>query len=152
MKLLVRMLVIPILFLSFGIMSSCDDDEDKSPVIVTYTAVLNGTSEVPPNASTATANATMKFNDDTNVFTLTINYNGLTVTDAHIHKGAVGVDGPIVIPLEVSASPIIYTPAALTNEQEADLKAGLYYVNLHSEAYPGGEIRGQLLPKGSGGY
>jgi hypothetical protein len=154
MKLLARILVIPLLFLGF---TSCDDNNDNNngSSNITYKATLNGASEVPANSSTATGNATLNYNDDTNIMTMTVTYSGLTVTDAHIHKGAVGVDGDVVFPLVVTASPINYTSPALNATQEADLKAGMYYVNLHTAANPGGEIRGQLLPQssnGGGGY
>jgi CHRD domain len=63
----------------------------------------------------------------------------------HIHKGAVGVAGPVVLDLGTTfTSPFSFSTSALTAEQEADLKAGLYYVNIHTIAVPSGEIRGQL--------
>ena len=69
----------------------------------------------------------------------------MTATNGHIHKGAVDASGSPVFPFASFTSPINYTSVALTAEQEADLNAGLYYVNLHSAAFPGGEIRGQLI-------
>ena len=44
-----------------------------------------------------------------------------------------------------SGSPKVGTPVALTGPQQADLIAGLWYINIHSQAFPGGEIRGQVL-------
>jgi hypothetical protein len=125
---------------------SCDeDDDDPKNGTSTYRATMNGNSEVPANGSTATGTATFTFNDQSKILTGTVTYTGLTVTAAHIHKGAVGVAGNVVFGFAGSlASPISFTSAALTAEQEADLKAGLYYVNLHTVAYPDGEIRGQL--------
>ena len=63
-----------------------------------------------------------------------------------IHKGAVGVPGGVVFgfPAPIT-SPIDYTSVALDSTQQADLNANMYYVNIHSAAYPGGEIRGQLI-------
>ncbi len=139
---------------------SCSSDygnnnSDSTPIIVTFNATLDGPSEVPPNTTTsAYGTAVLLYNKTTKIFTLTVTYAGLTVTDAHIHKGAVGVDGPIVFPISNLTSPMNYTSIALTSSQEADLLANLYYVNLHSAAFPGGEIRGQLIttnPGGSGG-
>lgn len=126
---------------------SCDDDDDDviTPQTTTFQATLNGTSEVPANASTATGTSTLVFNNSTKTFTVTTNYTGLVVTNAHIHKGAVGVSGPPVFPFTTFTSPITFTSAALTAAEEADLFAGLYYVNLHSTLYPNGEIRGQLI-------
>lgn len=151
MKLLFRLLVIS--FFSLGIVS-CDDDDDPVPnPNVTFTATLNGTSEVPANASTATGTATLTFNKTTKIFTITVIHDIAAPTNGHIHKGAVGVSGPPVFPFASFTSPINYTSTALTTEQEADLYAGLYYVNIHTTAFAGGEIRGQLIKQsGSGGY
>ena len=127
---------------------SCDDDDDDviPPATTTFRATLNGASEVPANASTATGTSTLVFDNTTKIFTITTTYTGLVVTDAHIHKGAVGVSGPPVFPFTAPfTSPITDTSVALTAAQEADLMANLYYVNLHSTLYPNGEIRGQLI-------
>lgn len=139
----------------FGVISCSNDDDDPAPVptpvIVSFTATLNGTSEVPPNTSTATGTATLSYNKTTKVFTLNATYTGITLTDAHVHVGAVGVDGPVVFPLTSITSPISYTSPALTAAQEADLLGNLYYLNLHTAAFTGGEIRGQLITANPGG-
>ncbi len=128
-----------------------DNDPDPTPIIVTFNATLNGSSEVPSNTSSASGTAVLLYNKTTKIFTLTVNYAGLTVTDAHIHKGAVGVDGGAVFPISDLTSPMNYTSIALSSAQEADLLANLYYVNLHSAAFLGGEIRGQLITTNPGG-
>jgi CHRD domain len=88
------------------------------------------------------------FNPTTKILTVTINYSDMTPTAWHIHKGDVGVAGPVVVDLGTTfASPTTFTSTALTADQEADLKAGLYYVNIHSKIAPSGEIRGQLSAK-----
>lgn len=98
--------------------------------------------------SAAQGSVTGKFNNSTKILTLQINYLGLTPTMWHIHKGAVGVAGPVVLDLGTTfVSPFNFTTSALDATQEADLKAGLYYVNIHSAAVPSGEIRGQLTVK-----
>lgn len=89
-----------------------------------------------------------KFNNSTKILTLQISYLGLTPTMWHIHKGAVGVAGPVVLDLGTTfGSPFSFSTSALDATQEADLKSGLYYVNIHSAAVPSGEIRGQLSVK-----
>ncbi len=125
---------------------SCNNDDDPAPPNpnVTFLATLNGTSEVPSNPSMATGTATLTFNTTTKIFTINVNHNLAAPTGAHVHKGAVGVNGGVEFPL-TTASPITYTSPALTAQQEADLNANLYYVNLHTAAYPGGELRGQLM-------
>jgi hypothetical protein len=122
--------------------ASCKKEDDPNLV---FKATMNGASEVPQNASTATGSATLTFNEDTKIFTVVVTFTGVTATNGHIHKGAVGVSGGPVYPFAAPyVSPINYTSVALDATQEADLKAGLYYVNIHSAAYSGGEIRGQL--------
>ena len=89
--------------------------------------------------------------------TVSIRYDSLGsgATQAHVHLGAVGFNGPSVFTL-TSAPPFngtktsgITPPGAnkfvLTPAQEADLFAGLYYVNIHTVSYPAGEVRGQIL-------
>jgi len=128
--------------------TSCGKD-DPDPVPnpnVVFRAVINAAGEVPTNASTATGTATLTFNANTKIFTVNIQFAGLTATAAHIHKAAVGVNGPVVFGFSTPiTSPINYTSAALNVTQEADLNANLFYVNIHSAAFPGGEIRGQLI-------
>jgi hypothetical protein len=126
---------------------SCKDDEPAPPdPNVIFLATLNGASESPVTASTATGTATLTFNTDTKIFSIVVNYTGVTATNSHIHKGAVGVPGGIVFGFTAPfTSPIYYTSPPLDATQEADLNANLYYVNIHSAAYPAGEIRGQLI-------
>lgn len=159
MKRLIQFLVIPFFVLGMVSCSSNDDDNGGggSTGTTTYRGTMTGANEVPSNASTATGNATLTFNNTTKIFNLTVTYSGMTATAAHVHKGATGVSGGPVFPITVTASPMYLTSTALTAEQEADLKANLYYVNVHSSAYPDGEIRGQLIKQtssggGGGGY
>ena len=118
-------------------------------VNITFKASLSGANERPtPNASTATGSSTLIFNVDTKIFTVTTIYTGLsgTATASHIHKGDATVSGPVMFGFtNVAVSPIVYTSAALDATQEADLKAGNFYLNIHTALYPGGEIRGQLI-------
>lgn len=142
----IKLIAIAVIF--SGIMS-CDKDDAVDPNI-TFIATLSGLNERPnPNNSTATGSSTLIFNNDTKIFTITTTYSGLTggtVSGAHIHKGDVTVAGPIVFGFTTLASPIVYTSTAITAAEEADLKAGVWYVNIHSTpTYPGGEIRGQLI-------
>lgn len=128
------------------ISASCKKSDNSSDVI--FTATLNGASETPPNSSLGTGNATLTYNKDTKIFTVVVNFNGVVATASHIHKGAQGVPGDVVFGFTPPiTSPINYTSPVLTADQEADLYANLYYVNVHSTAFPGGEIRGQLLPQ-----
>lgn len=113
-----------------------------------FEANLGAAQEVPPAVSTATGSAELQFNENTNKLTWKVTYSGLTgpATGAHVHGPApAGQNAGVVIPFtgNLDAQPIM-GEATLTPAQYADLAAGLYYVNIHSARFPGGEIRGQL--------
>lgn len=114
---------------------------------VVLTASMNGAQEVPANTRTATGKAEVRFDKDTRVLTYQVTYIGLSgpVTGAHIHgPAAPGVNGPVVVPFGAPADGTFTGTATLNPTQAGDLLAGLYYVNVHTAAHPGGEIRGQL--------
>ena len=70
-----------------------------------------------------------------------------TATMAHIHRGAKGQNGPVIIPLTKNGDTYsVPEGKKLTEAQMKDLKAGHLYVNVHSNAHKGGEIRAQLEP------
>jgi len=143
MKLSIKFLAI--LFI-FSVVISCNNDDDSAPdPNVIFEATLDGASEVPVNTSTATGTATLTYNTTTKIFTITVTHSIATPTNGHIHKAAAGESGPPVFPFTSFTSPISFTSAALDAAQEADLNAGLYYVNIHTDAFPPGEIRGQLI-------
>ena len=117
----------------------------------TFSAALAATDEVPPTESTGTGTVDATYDTDTNVFTYTIEYSGLTgdATAAHFHgPAAPGENADPVVPIpEPLTSPISGT-ATLDDTQEADLLAGKWYFNVHTAMYPDGEIRGQVLEGG----
>lgn len=113
-----------------------------------YIVVCNGAKETPPNASAATGTGTLTMNAAGQV-TYDINFSGLTggFAAAHIHDGAAGVSGGIIVALnQVTPGHLQGTTAALSASQRAKLRAGLTYVNIHSGTFGGGEIRGQVTP------
>jgi hypothetical protein len=105
---------------------------------------LSGANEVPPVATSATGSGTLSIADDGAV-SGSISTMGVAATAAHIHEGAAGTNGPVVIPL-VKDGDTFKVPAGakLSGAQMASFKAGNLYVNVHSAANPGGEIRAQL--------
>jgi hypothetical protein len=143
-----KYLFIAVLLLSGLAFGSCTkSSSNPSPVNVTFLATLNGASETPANASAATGTATFTFNPTTYELSGTVEFTGLVATASHVHTGAVGVSGPVTIALGGAnpTSPISLPVTVLTAQQQNDLLSGLFYVNVHSAAFPAGEIRGQLV-------
>ena len=100
---------------------------------------------MPANASTATGTASLVYNETNKTFTIHVNYTGLTTTGAHIRKGDIGVNGPIILEFPNFASPVDFTSPSLDETRAADLQANQYYVDIQSAAFPNGEIRRQLI-------
>jgi hypothetical protein len=119
---------------------------DVPATTMTYTATLNGASEIPPVATTATGQGTFTFNTTTRQITYNVTHNVANANAAHIHPGSVTQEGAPIVPFASAASPISGS-ATLTPDQATALMAGNLYVNIHSPTYPEGEIRGQILPQ-----
>jgi hypothetical protein len=116
--------------------------------VISYTARLKGAAETPPNASTGAGSASVTLDTSSKRLSWTVEYSGLTgpATMAHFHgPAAVGKAAGIQVPLPDVASPAKGT-ATLTDRQIAELKAGKWYINVHTAQYPAGEIRGQVTP------
>lgn len=114
-----------------------------------YAAKLSGTQEVPPTESAGTGTLEATFDKSTSVLKWHLVYSGLTgpATMAHFHGPAMmGANAGVVVPFPNATSPVD-GQATLSPAQVADLTAGKWYVNVHSQRYTGGEIRGQLMPK-----
>lgn len=109
---------------------------------------LRGSNEVPANPSTASGTGSISVAADKSV-TGTITTTGIEGKAAHIHTGATGANGPVIVGLTKNGDNGWTVPAGakLSDEQYAAYVAGTLYVNVHSAAHPGGEIRGQLSPK-----
>jgi hypothetical protein len=100
---------------------------------------------VPPNASTAVGTAIGFLHEPDNRFVYMVESNGLVaVTAAHVHAAAPGVNGPVVFGLNGSNGVYCGVSPRLTAAQVATLLADGCYVNIHTAALPGGEIRSQL--------
>ena len=106
---------------------------------------LTGANEVPAVETTAVGTATVIVNADRTVNVKVI-VQGMTPTASHIHLGAAGTNGPVIVPFTKTADNTFEAPsgAKMNSEQCAAYKAGNTYVNVHSAKHPGGEIRAQL--------
>ncbi len=108
---------------------------------------LTGAEEAPPVSTKASGKSKIAVADDKSI-SGTVTISDMTATAAHIHQGVKGKNGPVIIPLTKTSDMAFSVPAnaKLTEAQFAAYKAGNLYVNVHSAAYPNGEIRAQLQP------
>jgi hypothetical protein len=110
-------------------------------------ADLKASAEVPPNDSKGTGNAAVTYDTAAKKLSWTVTYSGLSgpATAAHFHGPAeAGKNAGVAVPIPNQATSPVTGSATLTDAQAADLMGGKYYVNVHTAANPGGEIRGQV--------
>lgn len=98
-------------------------------------------------ATSASGSGTIVIGADKSV-SGSVTTTGVAAVAAHIHVGAAGKNGPVIVPLAKTSDNVWAVPAGakLTDAQYESFKAGDLYVNVHSAKYKGGEIRGQLKP------
>jgi hypothetical protein len=114
---------------------------------VNLKASLKASDSVPPNNSNGTGSLQATYDTADKQLTYTVTYSGLTgnATAAHFHGPAdPGKTAGVVVPVQGSVASPIKGTAALTDAQAADLLAGKWYFNVHTEANKPGEIRGQV--------
>lgn len=111
----------------------------------TQNITLSGGNEVPPVTTPASGTGTVTVHADRHVHAR-VTVTGMTATAAHIHEGAAGANGPVIVPFTKSAdNTFVASPGArMTEAQYAAYKAGKTYVNVHSARNPPGEVRAQL--------
>ena len=128
-----------------------------------FTVTLNGTKEVPPNASTGQGSGFAVLSAERSDVRYGFTYYGLAGTltaGGHFHTAAPGVNGPVVKGIATSGGPAAASVSGdwstndvsqpLTAALVDSMLAGRVYVNFHTGTYPGGEIRGQVeYPAGS---
>jgi hypothetical protein len=108
---------------------------------------LDSKSEVPPNTSAGTGTADVDYDAASKKLTWKLTYSGLSgpATGAHFHGPAeAGKNAGVKVAIPNATASPAEGSAILTDEQAADLTAGKYYINVHTAANPGGEIRGQV--------
>ena len=121
---------------------------DSTTAYFTDNVTLSGAEEVPPVTTSASGGGAITVKDDKSV-SGSVKTTGVAATAAHIHTGARGQNGPVIIPLTKGSDGSTWSVPAgakLTDAQYDAYKAGNLYVNVHSAANKGGEVRGQLKP------
>ncbi len=158
-----RALVAVALLLALGLGQSCSSSPTEPVLVTEFTATLNGANERPnPNTSATTGTATVTIGETTLTFSIAV--TGLVSgTAAHIHVGKASVAGGIIVGLTpatppsgtftgtfnsgtLTAADLASSPVTLSSVA-ALIRNGDAYINVHTVANPGGEIRGQLVPK-----
>lgn len=129
---------------ALAIVAGCTTMSDPM-MMYTQTVTLSGSNEVPPVSTSATGTATVTIKPDHSVI-VKESVSGMTATASHIHEAAAGTNGPVIVPFTKTADNTFAAAdtAKLTDSQYESFKAGKLYVNVHSAAHPGGEIRAQL--------
>ena len=126
--------------LGFGLMSSI-------ALAQSMKVTLSGAQEVPPVMTSASGVGSIMVAPDGSV-SGTITTTGVEGTMAHIHEGAMGHNGPVIVPFTKTSDNVWSAPAGakLTDAQLQSLKSGNLYLNVHSAMNKPGEIRAQLKP------
>jgi hypothetical protein len=119
-----------------------------------YSAILLGLNEVPPNASPASGMGFLVYDDVAATITANESWSGLTApaTASHIHGPAdTAHNAAVIFPFSgvpaATSGAIPQQSFAISTTQVGYLTSGLLYFNVHSSTFPGGEIRGQILPE-----
>jgi hypothetical protein len=133
-----------------AVLAGCADMQSKMPDWMPGSGAINvtlsGAEEVPPAKTEGTGSGSFRVAED-GAITGSVTTKGVAGTMAHIHQGAKGKNGPVIVPLAKSGD-TYSVPAGrkLTEAQMKALKEGNLYVNVHSNKYKGGEVRAQLRP------
>ena len=133
-----------------ALLASCATYQDNAPSWLpgsgAVSVKLTGAEEVPPVTAGGSGSGSIRVNSDGTV-SGSVTTTGVEGTMAHIHQGAKGQNGPVIVPLTKSGDTYTVPEGRkLTAAQLDALKAGNLYVNVHSDRYKGGEVRAQLTP------
>ena len=138
-----RLLAVGVLVLAIG---ACGDDDDDGE---RYTTILNGANEKPNAvATTATGSGILTVNSNRTI-TYTLTQTGMTPTVQHIHgpadaNGFAGVIVGVSLGTNLTLSPSDFVGTVGYDSLLVLLRNNMTYFNIHSTAFPAGEIRGNL--------
>ena len=131
-------------------LAGCATVQDKMPDWMPGSGAikvsLSGAEEVPPVNADGSGSGSFRVASDGTI-SGSVTTKGVNGTMAHIHQGAKGANGPVIVPLTRNGDTYTVPPGRkLSEAQMQALKAGNLYVNVHSARYKGGEVRAQLQP------
>ena len=147
MKTLLKAVIAAAAVLALG---ACAAYKEKAPAWMpgsnAVSVKLSGAEEVPPVKVEGSGSGTLRLAEDGSL-SGSVTTTGVDGTMAHIHRGAKGQNGPVVVPLEKKGNTYsVPDGRKLTEAQMKDWKAGNLYVNVHTARHKGGEVRGQITP------
>ena len=125
-------------------LASCSSMPSWMPGSGAMKVNLSAAQEVPPNNAQGTGTGSFRVASDGTI-TGSVTTSGVEGTMAHIHQGAKGANGPVIVPLTKNGDTYsVPDGKKLTAAQMDALKAGNLYVNVHTNQHKGGEVRAQL--------
>lgn len=118
-----------------------------APVITSVTLPVTAKQQFPQVSSENVATANIDYNVDDSTLSGSIQLNGVVASAAHIHSGFAGENGDVVVAFEAgdSADILVLPETALDEAMLEVLLDGGLYINIHTDAFPGGEMRAQLI-------
>ncbi|WP_440056904.1 CHRD domain-containing protein (plasmid) [Pseudoalteromonas sp. T1lg65] len=148
-----------ILSASLMLLMACSDSDDNNTVTPptptpefsatkTFELTLTGKQEVPMNSSMQTATANVELDENLMQFRATLDYSDVEgFSAAHIHDGDLGENGEVAFAFEAASDNQVTIPITdLTEALIADMLDGDWYINLHTQSFPNGELRAQIVP------
>lgn len=154
MKNIIRLSTFLLILSSLTFLPSCEEENLSNPDLALVNGLdITGGQEVPVVSTRGAGNLDVRYDKANKQLTLTFAWGNLTdsVTAMHIHGPALpGVAGPVLVPFTnfPRGKYGSHTQTFRVDEvtlKEAELFGDQYYVNIHTKAFPGGEIRGQIL-------
>ena len=134
------------MFAAATTLAACSSMPDWMPGSGAHKVSLTGAEEVPPVTTQAKGSGSFRIKDDGSV-SGSVTTTGVAGTMAHIHLAEKGKNGPVIVPLTKNGDTYsVPDGRKLTPDQMKAFKDGRLYVNVHSTANKGGEIRAQIQP------
>lgn len=132
--------------LMLGFVTSCKEEGPHKDDIVKFSAVINSSPTVPKATSSAQGTGVFEYNKNTMELKYNINFQNIVPTSVTLNVANPAWErGPIIQTLTENATAQVQGTVKLNSEQQTQLIVGMMYINIPTELYPYGEIRGQIL-------